>query len=238
MRIRIHYNKSPQENAALYYEKAKELEGKAERAERALAELEGKRPRKTIPLVEVGRKEERAESPFGRSITSTGREILYGRNAEENAKLVRRMKEGDLWFHAHIHGGASVVLRNGEEASEGERREAAVIAGLRSRFFSLGYSMARVYALPKGGVRPLTKGRFLMKGQRRWYEVPLKGYVAVVDGEPLLLGWKPKGRHVAIEPGPTPKDEAAKAIASILGVEEGAVKSLLPSGGIAFSVGE
>jgi len=236
MKIRIYYNKSPHENAALYYEKAKELEGKAERAEKALEELEGKRPTKTIPLVEVGKQKRREESPFGRSITSAGREVLYGRSAEENDKIVRKMRDGDLWFHADIHGGASVVLRGGEEASEEERREAAAIAGLRSRFFSLGYSMARVYALPKGAVKPLGKGRFLMKGQRKWYEVPLKGYIAVVDGEPLLLAWRPKGRHAVIEPGPTPKDEAAKAISSFLGVDESSVKSLLPSGGIAFSL--
>ena len=45
--------------------------------------------------------------------SKSGLEIVAGRNAEQNERLVRRMQPNDLLFHADLHGAASVILRDG-----------------------------------------------------------------------------------------------------------------------------
>ena len=238
MRIRIHYNKSPQENAAFYYNKAKELERKAERAEVALKDLQSKKPPiRRIPLVKVDAPKEEWFMHYGWSFTSKGKLILFGRDAQENARMYKKMDNKDLWFHADIKGASSVILKEGKEADKEEKREAATLAGLFSKFFSGGYSIARVYALGKEHIRPLGKGKYAMSGKREWYEVPLKGYFTTYkESWPHIVAWKP-GTGVAISPGNLGKNEAAKIILEKLRLNpemEGYVKALLPPGGIAI----
>lgn len=69
--------------------------------------------------------------------TSDGFTVLRGKNAKANHQLLDKVNAFDLWFHAQDVPGAHVVLRRdhpSQEAPEESRRQAAILAGLKSGY--------------------------------------------------------------------------------------------------------
>ncbi|WP_313370811.1 NFACT RNA binding domain-containing protein, partial [Sedimentibacter sp.] len=68
-------------------------------------------------------------------ISSTGHEILVGRNNLQNDALTFKIaKKEDFWFHAKNMPGSHVVIRtNGDELTDDEYVEAAQIAAYYSK---------------------------------------------------------------------------------------------------------
>lgn len=115
---------SPQENAEKLYERAKRLEGLAERAlalipkteERLRAlgeEMERVREAGLQELLELSRRPREGKGPkLGLRYTSpSGYPVLVGRNAKENDLLTRAAHSEDLWFHAQGVPGSHVILK-------------------------------------------------------------------------------------------------------------------------------
>ncbi|MFN4070137.1 MAG: NFACT family protein [Thermus caldifontis] len=115
---------SPQENAQRLYERARRLEGLAERALTLIPKLEAQ----LQALQEEVRRVERAElaellalsrHPKGqkgprlglRYTSPSGFLVLVGRNAKENDLLTRTAHSEDLWFHAQGVPGSHVILK-------------------------------------------------------------------------------------------------------------------------------
>lgn len=157
--LQLDQRKTLRENMEHFFHQAKKgrrgLEHVARRrqeAERALAAVDsGYEPdREGAGPGEAGQVSE--EAPVVRKKTelkdlhvytsSDGLYILRGKNMRANHDLLTRVaRPYDLWFHAADGPGAHVVLRRpgpNSEIPEASRREAAVIAALRSHFAQAG----------------------------------------------------------------------------------------------------
>ncbi len=145
-------DKTPQENIAAYFHKAK----KGERAPDAIAKRRALTEQEIAALDEQCRTaasladvdvlralmapaapvrrektpEERQADRIRRFISSDGIPILAGRNAKDNDYLTTRVAKGnDLWLHTHNRPGAHVVVRveRGQEIPRTTLAEAAQV---------------------------------------------------------------------------------------------------------------
>lgn len=157
--LKLDPRKSVRENMEHFFHQAKKgrrgLEHVARRrqeAEGALAAvdggnepgLEGRGPGETGHIPREA-PEVRKKSEFkGLHVytSSDGLYILRGKNKRANHDLLTRVaRPYDLWFHAAEGPGAHVILRRpgpNSEVPEASRREAAMIAALRSHFAQAG----------------------------------------------------------------------------------------------------
>ncbi len=177
MRVRLFYGKSVHENAAYYYELAKEARKKIEGLEEAIRQTEEEIKKAEEPEEKKVRVKKREwYGKFHHAFTAQGRLMIGGRDAKQNDIVVaRHMDENDLFFHADIQGGSAVVLKGGADASDEELAEAAQFAASFSKAWVNANAAVDVYAVRKeqlskhvtGGYIPT--GAFAIKGERRWF---------------------------------------------------------------------
>ncbi len=245
MRIRLFYDRSVHENAAYYYQLAKESREKMEGARKAIAETEKE--------IEAAKGAEKGEVRFKRqkewfekfhfSFTGGGRMMIGGRNAQQNDLLVsRHMGESDLFFHADIQGGAVIVLKDGLAASEDEAREAAQFAASFSNAWKNGNAAVDVYAVKKeqltknvsGGFVPA--GAFAILGERRWFRSTALALRIGMGEKGLEIVPGDSGRRLqdalVLVPSPAGKDKGAiaKSLSKRFGVHPDELLELLPNG--------
>jgi len=155
--------------------------------------------------------------------TSEGYLAVAGKDASSNIALLRKHLENkDLVFHAEVRGAAAVILKNGQEAGEISKQEAAQFAAVYSRAWRERMSSMTVYYVtpdqisftpPPGHYLP--KGGFIVKGERTYLTVKLELAIGLTDdlrliyGPPSAVAGKTK-TYVKIVPG----NEKADALAS------------------------
>ncbi len=179
MRLKLFIYKSVHENAAYYYELAKEARKKRKGLEQAMEEtkkeLEKARKESAKKKVKVKRKREWYEA-FHWYLTSGGRLAIGGRSAKQNDILFRKhMEAGDIFLHADIQGGSAFILKDGMNASEDELAEVAQLAACFSNAWKNANASVDVYAVEKeqvskyapGGYVPA--GAFVIRGKRKWF---------------------------------------------------------------------
>ncbi len=245
MRIRLYFDRSVHENAAYYYQQAKEAKEKISGARKAIEETE-----KEIKNAKGAAKEEvrfkRAKEWFEKfhfCISDGGRVMLGGRNAQQNDMLVsKHMDEKDLFFHADIQGGAVVVLKDGKAATEEDLLEAAQFAASFSNAWKNGNAGVDVYAVGKdqltknvsGGFVPA--GAFAILGERRWFRsTALALRIGMGEKGIQILPDVSKRRlkdELVLVPTPAGKDKGAlaKSLAKRFGVHPDELLELLPNG--------
>jgi len=254
VRVELDFTKSVHENAARYYEEAKRLREKAEGAEKAVKETEEKlrdlerriAAEKEKPKVKVRvKKEKEWFEKFHWFRTSEGLLCIAGRDAKQNELLVaRHLEEGDLFFHADIHGASATILKGGEGAGRESKMEAAQFAASYSSAWKMGSATVDVYAVKALQVSKRTeageyvgKGSFIIRGTREWFKNTPLGLLIGIGGKgvevaPVLRGKAGFARCIEVGIGDMEKPDAAKAIARILGGEATVddVLRALPSG--------
>ncbi|GIW33622.1 NFACT family protein [Meiothermus sp.] len=137
---------SPIQNAVRYYERAKRLEGSAEKAlalipatEAQIADLEAALRQlehlSRTELLEQNRKIRIKGPQVGLRFRSPGGfEVWVGRNSKENDFLTRMAHSEDLWFHAQGLPGSHVILRTqGQPAALPDLLYAAQLAAYHSK---------------------------------------------------------------------------------------------------------
>ncbi len=199
MRIRLSIAKSVHENAAVYYEKAKEIREKEKGVEKAIEETrkEMEKAKKEGEAAERKKREERKIArkkewyeKFHYFFTSksgggaggaepearNGKLVIGGKSAEQNDSIYRTYFEvGDLFFHADIQGGSACVLKDGVNASENELGEVAQFAACFSNAWKNGNAAVDVYCAGKEQVSKhimggfIGKGSFAIAGERMWF---------------------------------------------------------------------
>lgn len=132
LRIQLTANLSPAENARAYYDRAKKAKESAgfleDRAHNLLTRLSAARDQHSrieklgIDELRVLEAELRSSRNTGRStdqesvglrFQSSGFEIIVGRNARENDRLLRKAVRGnDWWLHTRDYPGGYVFIRN------------------------------------------------------------------------------------------------------------------------------
>ena len=246
--IIIDLTKSLRENASDYFDKAKKLEQKIKRAEKLLESGKVKKQSKKLKKIEWDKK---WYEQFKWSFTSQNKLILIGRDAHMNQILVRNhLKDNDLFFHADIHGAPTIVLKNGQQASDMEIEETASIAAAHSKAWKekLGYvnifyaKPEQVSLSPKPG-EYLPKGGVIIRGQRGWIRgVKLSLAIGVADkiyvGVERMVSKKCK-YWVTVKPGYIKKSKFIKEITKTFEkfgfeLDPTELDRLLPSGGFEF----
>jgi len=201
--IELDYLKSLEENASIYFDKAKKAKSKAERIRTAI-ENTNKRIKKeskksyTQPNNAVYKKRKRGWfEKFRWFYSSDGFLVVGGKDAQTNETIVKKhMEEKDLYFHADIQGAPHCVVKTGgKEVPEQTKKEAAQFAGIFSKAWSAGLSSVDVYSVspeqvskkaPSG--ESMGTGAFMIYGKREWFKK-----VAVL----IALGVDKEGRIIS-----------------------------------------
>ena len=196
--------KSPQQNAARYYKQytkkktarehltalIRENETEAEYLASIAAELDRAQSQTDLDVIRQelvqagyvkeprsrGKRREKTAQPM-RFVTSSGLEVLVGRNNLQNDELtLRTARRTDLWLHAQKIHGSHVILRcEGTEPDEKSVYEAACLAAFYSEAGQAGHvavdaTLARFVKKPKGA-RP---GMVIYTDQRTIVAEPRK----------------------------------------------------------------
>ncbi|MBU0590766.1 DUF814 domain-containing protein [Candidatus Micrarchaeota archaeon] len=179
MKLKIFYNKSVHENAAYYYELAKQSREKAEGAKIAIEQTkkEMKESRTKQDKTDIRVKRDKAwYEKFNYSFTSEGKLMIGGRSAQQNDQVFsRHMETNDLFFHADIQGGSAVILKGGTTATEQELKETAQFTASFSKAWVNANASVDVYAVKKDQVSKHAQGGFIptgafaISGQRTWF---------------------------------------------------------------------
>lgn len=238
--LKIYLFQDLEATASQYYDKAKESEKKIESAEEALEktrkELE-ELEKEEIDTEEVleDKTQKRKKQWFEKYrwfYSSEDYLVLCGRDAQTNDMLVKKhMDSNDLYFHADFDGAPSVVVKDGKDAGDSTKLEAAKAAVTFSKTWKAGIGADTAYYVdpeqvtqnPESG-EYLEKGAFVVRGDRDYmrntsveawigpYEIEEDKYVPMVGPEDAVK--KNCSEHLEIVPGHEKKSDIAKTIQS------------------------
>lgn len=195
MELEIDLSKSLDENAALYFEKAKESRKKIAGLKKALAIAEQKqREQDANDILKKEKKEIEKEKKartkkwfehFRWFFTSDNLLVVGGRDAKSNEEVVKkRMKKNDVYFHAEVFGAPHCIIVAPEELKgkefapiESSMYEAAQFAVTFSKAWEEGRSIADAYSVKPEQVsksaksgESLSTGAFMIYGERNWFK--------------------------------------------------------------------
>lgn len=250
MRVIINFERSAQDNANMYYQKAKKLKRKSIGAEKAIKDLESRYEKLDKEIVIAAKKiiekrEQKWYEKFHWFYTSGGFLVIGGRDAHQNEFInSKHFNDEDLFFHADIHGASTVILINGINSEKNSKEEAAQFAGCYSSAWDSMLKMINIYFLKRDQISKSTDkgslgtGSFLMTGEREWYKnISLELAVFVKD---RMLNIIPlttfsridyKEKHVFITQGDMKKSDAGKRISKFLEFDDlDILMRQLPSG--------
>ena len=171
------------ENAARFYEKAKDLERRADGAARAIAEtrakLDASRAKTTEapPALELRPQKPEWFEKFRWFFSSDGNLVIAGRDVRSNETLVRRyLEDHDIYVHSDVQGAPSTVVKP-QEGQIGPQtiRDACVFALIHSKAWKSGTTSGDVYWVASNQVtkRPtsgeyVARGSFVIRGKRNY----------------------------------------------------------------------
>jgi predicted ribosome quality control (RQC) complex YloA/Tae2 family protein len=244
--VKLDPSKSLEGNISSLYELAKQKEGKAERVREAMARKKGEKKARR----ELFKEEKRWWfEKFRWGVTSEGLLMIGGRDARSNDSLVKKhLKEDDVYAHAEVKGAPSVLLKEGQKATDRSKREACHFALIFSKAWKMGRP-ARAYWVeadqvsktpPSGEFLP--RGSFMISGKKNFVDdLELLADVGWIEyrGEKRLV-CSPPGilkSYVRIEPDEERKRrELVKDLSKRFEVHPDVVDSLLPGGGRVLEV--
>lgn len=236
--IKLQLDRDLEAIASMYYDKAKKSESKLESVDAALErtrkKIEELEPEDVDTDVMEDKSRERKKKWFEKYRWFYSSEeflVLAGRDAQTNEMLVKKhMESNDLYFHADFDGAPSVVVKDGQDAGEKTRAEAAKAAVTFSKTWKAGIGADDVYYVepdqvtenPESG-EYLGKGAFVIRGDRE--------YMRNVSVEAAVGPYELDGTHVPmcgparavkencpeaveLEPGRKKKSAIAKKILS------------------------
>ncbi len=251
----LDYKKSLNENAGIYYEKAKKSKEKLKGAKIALTETESKISKAIREREHVKKSMKWPEKTFWfeayRWFISSDRNIIVaGRDAKTNDKVVKRyLKDNDRYVHADVHGAPSVVVKNKEgDISEQSLEEACIFALAFSKAWSARIGSGSAYwVLPHQVSKTpmsgefLPKGAFIVRGKRNIKphiklqlaigEISYEGVRKIMCG-PLSAVTVHSNKYVIFEPGETKKHEFAKKLSIAFDAPIDAIMKVLPPGDV------
>ncbi|MDE1870094.1 MAG: DUF814 domain-containing protein [Candidatus Micrarchaeota archaeon] len=246
--VEIDLTISAQDNANEYFYKSKRAKRKKEGAQEIIGEMEEKlekakkkfeATKETKKVKLVGKRE--WYEKFHWFFASNGMLVIGGRDAAQNELInSKHFDEGDLFFHADIHGASVTILKGGVGADRETKEEVAQFAGCYSSAWKEGLNTIDVYALERKQITKsksqgsLGTGSFAMSGEREWFKsmkLELVAFVSTrkVDEEELTyLSVVPEScfrklkvqKAVRITLGSMKKSDAAKMIGKKLAYED------------------
>lgn len=168
--------------------------------------------------------------------TSDGYLVIGGRNADQNEELVKKyLDPHDRFFHTQAHGAPVTILKASRPSesvgavdfSDQTLQETAQFAVSYSSVWKAGQYAGDVYAVnadqvgkhPESG-EYLTKGEFVIRGDREYFDttevgvaigIAVEPYTRVIGGPPSPI--RSQAAHaITIEPGNIAQSDIAKRL--------------------------
>ncbi|QKR01028.1 fibronectin-binding domain-containing protein [Metallosphaera tengchongensis] len=242
-KIQVNPKLSVTKNAAIYFDKAKELEAKARKAEETIQQLTKKKAELEAMVNESKegkiislRKKEWYEK-YHWSITTNGFLVIAGRDVDQNESLVRKLLEpDDIFLHADIQGAPATIIKNPKDIQEIDIIDAAIIAASYSKAWKLGLASVDVFWVygnqvskspPAGEYLP--KGSFMIYGKKNYLKnvklelaigINEQGGLRLEAGSINVISRRCKA-YVTITPGENDQQKLAERILKILSRQTG-----------------
>ncbi|MBS3107123.1 DUF814 domain-containing protein [Candidatus Woesearchaeota archaeon] len=257
--IEFFLDKTVEQNAALYFEKAKKLKKKAEGAQAAIAIQKKK-------LADLLRKKEAEQEKFEKRAvkTAVNREwyekfrwfftsedflVIGGRDATTNEMIIKKHADsGDIVFHTDLAGSPFFIIKpEGKSIGEASIKEVADATVTFSRVFKLGQSTTPVFWVRPDQVTKeantgeyLTKGAFVIRGKTNYVENRINLAIGKLkDGRLMaapLESVKARSKEfIQLEQGDQKVSKIAKSIQKRLGGDLDEIIRILPSGEFRFA---
>lgn len=261
--LELDLNKSVEQNASVYFEKAKKAKKKTKGAEEALAlslaklkklEKEKLKEEKEVPK-KIARKKEWYEK-FRWFITSKGFLVIGGRDATTNEIIIKKHTEaGDLVFHTDLAGSPFFVIKKKLKMpslppppaviDDETISEVGDATASYSRTWKLGLSNSPVfYVKPEQVTKEakageyLVKGAFMINGKTNYVDNKVNVAVGMLkDGKVMGASVAAVKAHcekyVEVRQGREKASSVAKYIQKKIGGTLDEIIAVLPSGGCA-----
>ncbi len=251
MKIVLDLKKTPEQNAAEYYEKAKKAKKKLQGAHKAieatkikLQTLITKKQSDEQQKKSVLKKEKKWYEKFRWFTSSEGFLIVGGRDATSNEILIKKHTEpADEVFHTDMSGSPFFVIKTeGKLPGEITLHETAVATASFSRAWKMGLSVLEVFNVKPEQVSKKTKageymgkGSFMIYGKKNLMNAEIKLAIGTNNGQvmcgPQTAIEKNCSKHCRIIQAREKTSDTAKKIKRIIGGELDDIIAALPSGG-------
>ncbi len=249
MDITLGIDKSIEENASTYFDKAKKLKQKIgglkealTKTTGALTKVESLTPRKQSVTYSLTQYKKHWYEKFRWFYTSSDILVIGGRDATTNDILIKKHLEShDFVYHTDIAGSPFFILKGAR--SEREDTELAQGTAMFSRAWKARVNEVKVYVVPASQVSQkapsgeyLTKGGFMIYGKKTYLTAVLEGGIVMREGIVMCGPWEALQVHanaVKFCPGDSKPSDAAKILKKRLLCDDlDAIIRALPSGGI------
>jgi predicted ribosome quality control (RQC) complex YloA/Tae2 family protein len=257
MEIILDSNKTLDQNAAEYFEKAKKAKRKIEGIKKALAMFEKEKEellaKKEKAVKEYEMREQEKKKPkrekqwyekFRWFFSSEGFLCIGGRDSTTNDILVKKhMAPEDIVFHTEMPGSPFFIVKSeGRKIGEETLNETAQATAVFSRAWKMGIGSARVYwILPEQVSKEansgeyLGKGSFMINGKRNISEPKMEMAVGLNKEGMIMAGpvnavVKNCSKYVLLIQGQEKKTDIAKQVKKLIGGELDDIVSVLPAG--------
>jgi len=249
-------DKSVEENASVYFEKAKKLRKKIEGAKETVLKYEKK-------LVTLEKKKELEKTAYEKKkvvkkvkkewyekfrwfFSSEGFMVIGGRDATTNEIVIKKHTDrNDIVFHTDLAGSPFFVIKT-ENKKPGKvtMQEVADATVTFSRVFKLGQSSSPVFHVKPDQVSKeaqsgeyLTKGAFMIRGKTNYIENTINLAVGKMkDGRIMAGPLSAVKAHckelLKLKQGDEKTSNIAKKVRAKLGGELDDIIRILPAGGI------
>jgi len=252
-KITFDIKKSIEQNAAVYFEKAKKARKKLEGAKKAFKKSQDKLNLLNEKKKKIVLTEKRAEKPVRRKewyekfrwfFSSEGFLCIGGRDATTNDIIIKKHADKeDIVFHTDMAGSPFFVIKaNNKKISPKTMEEAAQATASYSRAWRLGLSSLDVfYVKPEQLTKEarsgeyLGKGAFMVKGKTNYMHPTIGIAIGVKDnriiGGPVNAIKTNSEKFVIIRQGKEKTSEIAKKIKKIIGGSIDEITLFIPAGG-------
>ena len=254
-KLLLDLTKSIDENAAVYFERAKKIKRKIEGAEKALKEnlrklqeLESKKEKINLEKTKQDKLKERKREwyeKFRWFISSEGFLVIGGRDSTSNEIVVKKHTEAnDLVFHTDMAGSPFFIVKS-ENKTIGEKtkEEAADATCTFSRAWKLGLQTSSVFYVNPDQVSKKTKsgeymgkGAFMIYGKTNYIGNKLSLAVGITQNQQIMSGpldaiKKHCEKYIVLEQGNEKASSVAKYIQHKINFSIDEIIRALPSGG-------
>ena len=205
MQISLDIRKSIDENATVYFKKAKKLKKKIEGTQEIIAKtkqhLEQAEKKQRI-LLEKQSQQKKLDikkewfDKYRWFMSSEGFLVVAGRDATTNEILMKKhTEEHDVVFHTDMPGSPFVIIKNPQQKliPEATKQEAADYCASLSNAWKRGLASTEVYSIQPDQVSKeaksgeyLGKGAFMIYGKRAYYEGKMSLAVCIYENKVMI----------------------------------------------------
>jgi len=254
MHVELFLNKSIEQNAAFYYEKAKQLKKKRpgvlqalERTRRQIEQLEQEKEA-TLKKAAEPKKQKREKQwyeKFHWFYSSEDVLCIGGRDATSNDIVIKKhMEKDDIVIHTETPGSPFFVVKYGQQAGEKTIEEAAQASASYSKAWKSGVTTIDVFAVKPEQVKKqalsgeyISKGAFMIYGEKKFYHPLLELAIGItatgqIIGGPIAAIKSHAEKYLLVTPGQQKTSDIAKKIKKFLGTDElDEIMRFIPAGG-------